>query len=116
MKIFVYIDCVDTLINDPDGFTYVAHFSYQNNNATPSYIPIGSYNMVTALSGSFSGTPPEIIYPGSGTFDVKFNGQLIAWTLKSYEGNQLKTSMADASASTCRCGDGCESENDNDIS
>ena len=70
--------------------------------------------MVTALSGSFSGTPPEIIYPGSGTFDVKFNGQLIAWTLKSYEGNQLKTSMADASASTCRCGDGCESENDND--
>jgi len=106
-KIRLHTECVDTLIDDPSGYTYIAHFSYRNENSTPVYVPLGPDNFVAAVSGSFSGEPPQLFMPGTGSFDVLFNGQLIGWTVKSYEGNKKKPAMADASSATCRCGSDC---------
>ncbi|MBK9318446.1 MAG: hypothetical protein IPM91_06225 [Bacteroidetes bacterium] len=61
-KIRPYLDCVDTLINHPSGYPYVAKFSYQNLNTTPVYIPIGSDNNISP-SGISSGTPPIVFTP-----------------------------------------------------
>ena len=56
------LDCVELLTNDPSGFKYAAHFSYQNPNATVVYVPLGTNNKITT-TGNYSGQLPTIFNP-----------------------------------------------------
>ncbi|HOZ90078.1 MAG TPA: MBG domain-containing protein, partial [Bacteroidia bacterium] len=99
-KIEVELECVDTLINDPSGFKYIARFEYENDNCYSVTIPIGTDN---SLVGTYSGTQPSVFLPGENYFNVKFNGSLLTWTVKSYEGTTKKTSTASATKSSRSC-------------
>ena len=41
------LDCVEPLINDPNGYTYVAHYSANNPNATTIIVALGDNNKIT---------------------------------------------------------------------
>jgi hypothetical protein len=96
------LDCVDTLNNDPSGLKYIAHFSYQNPNATPIYVPIGSNNSITT-SGKYSGKQPQVFLTTGGTFTIPFDGNKMTWTLVTYNGNQKTSVASDASSTSSRC-------------
>jgi hypothetical protein len=101
-KVKPYLDCVEVLNNHPSGYQYVAHFSYQNDNSTPVYVPIGADNNIVT-SGTYSGLQPNLFLPGGGKFDIYFNGTMLTWTVKTYEVN-LKTAVAtEASSTSSRC-------------
>jgi hypothetical protein len=96
------LDCVEVLTNDPRGFKYVAHFSYENPNPTPVFVPIGDNNSLKA-AGSFSGVQPELFLPTGGKFNVYFNGQKLTWTVVSYEVNQKSSVASSASSTSSKC-------------
>lgn len=96
------LDCVDVVVNNTSGFNYVAHFSYNNPNATPVFIPIGSDNIITG-PGLYSGVQPELFLPSGGKFDIYFDGNKIQWLLATYNGNHKSSAASDASSSSGRC-------------
>jgi hypothetical protein len=99
----VMLTCIDQIPPDPEGFTYIAHFKYTNSNNTPVFIPVGADNILSG-NGSFSTSgQPELFMPGTGYWDVKFNGVMVKWTLKSYCNYTKTTSYATASSSSCKC-------------
>jgi hypothetical protein len=104
-KVRVYLECVDTLVNHPDGFDYLARFRYENDNATPIYVPVGPDNFLTAL-GSYTGNPPTVFLPGVHYFDIPFDGLKITWTLKTYNVNQKSAAASEASSTSNRCNSG----------
>jgi hypothetical protein len=101
-KITVSLSCIDTLINDPSGLQYEAHFTYCNSNSTALYIPVSTDNSVTT-TGTYSGVQPIVFAPGIGNYDVKFSGQPITWSVKSYQGSTKYTVSATASSSSTKC-------------
>jgi hypothetical protein len=101
-KVDVSLICVDTIANDPSGFIYRARFQWINPNNTPVYIPLGPDNFFSAL-GSYVGTPPVLFPPGTGLFEVPFDGQKLTWTLKSFNGNQKTSVASDASSTSNKC-------------
>jgi hypothetical protein len=101
-KIKPSLTCVDTLINDPSGFQYVAHMTWANDNNSTVYIPHGPDNYINA-TGSFSGETPEVFPPGSGSFDILFDGQALQWVITTYQGNQKSSNASDASSTSNKC-------------
>jgi hypothetical protein len=103
-QIIVTTLCVEVL-NPPDsnGFTYLAHFSYQNTNPTNVYIPVGPDNTFLG-SGSWNGiNQPELFLAGGGTFTVPFNGIMMNYRVKSYKKTVKTTSITRASSQTGSC-------------
>ena len=96
------LDCVDTLINNPSGFKYLARFSYNNPNATPVYVPVGVNNNFTAL-GLYSGTPPQVFQPGTAQFTIPFDGKKLTWALTTYNGTQKTSTACNASSTSNKC-------------
>jgi hypothetical protein len=97
------LDCVDTLYQHPSGFRYVAHFSYENPNPTPVYVPIGPNNNLTS-AGFYSGVQPILFYPSGGSFDIYFDGQTLKWQLITFNGNQKTSTSSSASSTSNKCG------------
>jgi hypothetical protein len=94
--------CVEELQVPVQGFYFVAHFGYSNKNSSTVYVPAGPDNKIVA-DGSYSGNVPEVFAPGTGSFDVYFDGSRIIWALTTVENNR-KTSIASvASSSSGRC-------------
>ncbi len=104
-KVKPVLDCVDTLINHPSGFNYVAKLRYENDNNTPVYVPLGADNFITAL-GNYSGNPPVVFLPGSYTFDIFFDGLKLTWSIKTYNGTQKSSSASEASSTSNKCNSG----------
>jgi hypothetical protein len=101
-KVQPILRCVERVTNGPLGLGYLAHFSYENRNATPYYVPIGADNNIVA-SGPYSGTQPIVFLPGTGNFDIYFDGKRLRWTLTTNDGT-LKTSIAaEASSTSNKC-------------
>jgi hypothetical protein len=96
------LDCVEKLTNDPSGFAYRAHFSYQNKNAVPIYIPIGSNN-IFSTSGRYSGQPPQLFVPGSGQFMVYFDGTKLTWTVTTFTSGHNSSVSSSASSTSSKC-------------
>lgn len=99
------LTCVEPLdVPNSFGHTYVAHFTYENDNATDVYIPIGDDNILFG-EGSFDGTDqPEVLYAGGGSWSASFDGAKLTWTVSSYKHNGHKTSVAsNASSSSNKC-------------
>ncbi len=100
-----YLVCVDTLSNDSGGLKYIATFGCNNPNATTVFVSRGTDNYLSGTgSASAVGTLPQIFKPGDNTtFQIKFNGKKIIWTLKSYYVNQKTAVAQDASSTSQRC-------------
>jgi hypothetical protein len=100
-----YLVCVDTLNNDPSGLKYVATFGCTNSNSTVLYVPHGPDNNLTGAGAATAvGILPELFPPGSSnTFQIKFNGNKIVWTVKTYKVYQKTAVAQDASSTSQRC-------------
>jgi hypothetical protein len=92
----------EVVTNHPSGFGYIAHFSYENPNSTPVFVPRGPDNQLTS-EGSFSGLQPELFNPGIGYFDIYFDGRKLKWVVRTYENNQNSSVATEASSSSARC-------------
>ncbi len=101
-KILTYLSCVDTLLNDPEGFKYVAHFEYNNRNKSSVYIPVGEDNRIIT-EGNYLGKPTEIFLPGTGSFEIYFNGDKLVWEIRTYESNKKTAVASSASSNSSRC-------------
>jgi hypothetical protein len=98
------LTCVDELVGDPSGYTYIAHFRYENKNSVNVYIPAGNDNFVTSKGKFMVTNQPVVFLPGGGTFDVLFDGKLLAWTVRSLDILGLRlplTSIASRISSKC---------------
>lgn len=100
-----YLVCVDTLINDPSGMKYIATFGCDNNNSTVVYVPVGVNNNLTGSGAATAvGTLPQYFQPGgANTCQIKFNGNKITWTIKTYYVYQKTAAAQDASSTSQRC-------------
>jgi hypothetical protein len=102
--VLLSLDCVEKIPPDENGFEYIAHFSYQNSNATDLYIPIGTDNTVIGYGGNFSPEDQPVLFlTGGGSFNVRFDGVQIRWRVKSYNGfiKQAVTATAKKTSPSC---------------
>ncbi len=108
------LDCVDTLINDPNGYTHLYRFSYQNPNSSVVYVPRGVNNFITfngvdyktRAAGPYGGVQPELFLTSSGKFTIKANGEPSKWTLITYNGNQKSQSLSQVTSASNKCNSG----------
>jgi hypothetical protein len=100
-----YLVCVDTLLNDPSGLKYVATFGCNNPNSTTVFVSRGPDNYLSGEGAtSVVGTLPQVFKPGDNTtFQIKFNGEKIIWTVRTYLVNQKTAVAQDASSTSQRC-------------
>ncbi|HUP11877.1 MAG TPA: S8 family serine peptidase [Niastella sp.] len=102
-KVLLKVVCVEALYRHPSGFKYVIHFTYENRNATPVYVPVGKNNLITSAK-AYGGTLPVIFKPGVNGVDIYFNGDKLTWSLITTDGISKKTaSSAMASSTTTKC-------------
>jgi hypothetical protein len=94
-KVRTYSDCV--VYNGPNDYTVT--YRYENDNNDPVFVALGQDNNLTGpgFIGNMNELP-TIFMPGSGTFEIDFNGQQLVWSLTSYEGTH-KSSVSSASTS-----------------
>jgi len=93
--------CVEELaVPDENGYTHIANFSYENNNAADMYIPIGEDNVLSG-TGLYDGSDqPAVFLAGGGIWSAGFDGEKLTWTVSSYKHNGHKTSVASNASST----------------
>jgi hypothetical protein len=99
-KVRNYLDCVEF-----DGSFYYARFRYENDNPYEIYIPANGPENYFIGDGVIDGSQlPNIFFPGSGEFVIKFDGTKVVWVLASYE-SEFKTAVSsEASSGSGRCG------------
>ena len=95
-KVRSYADCVSYNPNASDGLIYTAVFRYENDNEYPVYVNEGPDNYLTGTQ--FKGQLPGVFMPGSGTFEIRFDGQQLVWSLTTYDGTH-KSSISSATTS-----------------
>ncbi|MGZ0016758.1 S8 family peptidase [Yeosuana sp. AK3] len=95
-KVRSYADCVSYNPNATDGLIYTAVFRYENDNDYPVYVNEGEDNKL--IGTAFSGLLPTVFMPGDGTFEIKFDGNQLVWSLTTYDGTH-KSSISSASTS-----------------
>jgi hypothetical protein len=93
--------CVEEVKNDPN-YSFIAHFEYQNDNATAVFIPIGPENNLISQS-SYSGAQPQLFLPGGGSFDILFKGDKLIWSVTSYDKGKKTSVASEASSTSTRC-------------
>lgn len=93
--------CVEELaVPDANGYTHIANFSYENDNAADMYIPIGEDNVLSG-TGVYDGSgQPAVFLAGGGIWSAGFDGEKLTWTVSSYKHNGHKTSVASNASST----------------
>ena len=97
-KVRTYADCVAYDPSATDGLNYTVIFRYENDNDHPIYV-IGEDNILTGPSAeSSSGETPVIFMPGSGIFEIRFNGDRLVWSLTT-NGTAHTTSVSSESTS-----------------
>ncbi len=101
-KIRTYMDCVEEVSGDPSGLNYIAHFRYENPNEETIYILEGPENQ---LSGPalYSGELPFIFLPGTGTFQIRFDGNTLKWELTSRDSTHKTSTTTEVNANSNRC-------------
>jgi hypothetical protein len=94
-KVRTYADCVS--YNGPNDYTVT--YRYENDNDVAVFAALGADNNLSGpAAATASGTLPTIFMPGSGTFEINFNGDQLVWSLTTYEGTH-KSSVSSASTS-----------------
>ena len=102
-KIRVYADCVK-YNNESDDYTVT--YRYENDNDDIVFVAAGPDNK---LKGNvLAGELPTSFIPGSGTFEIRFDGKRLTWSLTTY-GSTNKSSVSSLNQS----GTGeCDAKND----
>ncbi|MDF1573539.1 MAG: MBG domain-containing protein, partial [Bacteroidales bacterium] len=95
--------CIEDLVDDPDGFTYLAHFKYENKNEEVVYVPVGENNRLIAEGEYFVEKIPEVFFPGEGFFDVLFDGEKLIWEVSSRDEGHPSSVASEASWNSSRC-------------
>ena len=94
-KIRVYADCV--VYNGPKDYTVT--YRYENDNGDAIFIPSGPDNKLSGpAAASSSGELPNLFMPGAGTFEIRFNGKKLVWSLTS-SGSTNKSSVSSSTTS-----------------
>lgn len=93
-KIRTYADCVSYDLNAIGSLKYTVVYRYENDNDYPVYVNEGEENKLTGTS--FSGKLPTVFMPGDGTFEIKFDGNQLVWSLTTFDGTH-KSSVSSAS-------------------
>ncbi len=101
-KIRTYLDCVEETTGDPDGLNFIANYRYENPNDVPVYILEGPENYLSG-DGLFEGELPVVFLPGEGTFQIRFDGNTLKWTVISLESANKTSTTSLASANSGRC-------------
>lgn len=93
--------CLEELYEpDANGFLYLGHFYYENENDVNVYIPKGSRNTFLGADRDES-DQPIVFTPGTSFFDIPFDGGVLKWIVKSDNSNGLETNNAAASEASC---------------
>lgn len=92
--------CRQTLTTPVNGFYYIAHFTYENQNSTPVYIPVGTKNTTFGCSHDASGQP-VLFQPGGGSWAIPYNGGSLSWKITS---NKSTGSTGSITATSWNCG------------
>jgi hypothetical protein len=96
--------CRQSLSTPVNGFHFIAHFTYQNQNATPVYIPVGTRNTTYGTAHSASGQP-VVFLPGGGSWAVPYNGGTLSWKITSNRSTGGTGSLI-ATTWNCPCSSG----------
>lgn len=92
-KIRTFADCV-VYRERPDGLNYKVTFRYENDNDNTVYVIEETKNYLSG-NDNFQGQLPTSFLPGSGTFEIYFDGNPITWNLETY-GSVNKSSVSSA--------------------
>lgn len=95
--------CIDIYATPVGGYSYVAHFKYENKNSTDVYIPVGPNNQISGKGKFNPSGQPTLFLSGGGTFDVPFDGLRIVWQVTSLESGRKTSVASEASSSSSRC-------------
>jgi hypothetical protein len=98
-KLRSYLNCVA----DNGDNTYTARFSWENNNPVPVVVPKGSDNYLSPADVVVGGNLPEYFPPGTGTFEIKFTGTKLTWTISSYDTDHKSSTTSGVSADSPKC-------------
>lgn len=90
-KVRIYADCVSYNPNALGNLKYTVVYRYENDNIYSVYVNEGPENNLTG--NSFSGNLPTVFMPGSGTFEIKFDGNQLVWSLTTFDSTH-KTSVS----------------------
>lgn len=101
-KIRTYLDCIEPIFNDADGFAYIANFRYENPNDQTIYVLNGVDNYLSG-EAQFSGEPPVVFIPGEGTFQIKFDGNRLVWNLTTFDTTQKSSVSSEATSNSGKC-------------
>lgn len=94
-KVRTYADCVS--YDSSNGY-YTVTYRYENDN-DDAVFAAGDDNILSGpAEPTATGKLPTIFMPGSGTFEIVFNGEQLVWSLTTYEGTH-KSSVSSASTS-----------------
>ena len=98
-KVRTYADCV---VYNEDTDDYTVTYRYENDNDYQIFVAEGDYNK---LSGNvYGGILPTAFLPGGGTFEIRFDGNQLTWSLYTY-GSFNNSSVSSANQSgTGECG------------
>ena len=94
-KIRTYAECVAYDPSATDGLNYTVVYRYENNNNDPIFVLEGADNNLSGPA-QYEGQLPTVFLPGSGTFEIRFNGKKLVWSLTTY-GSTHKSSVSSAS-------------------
>ncbi len=95
-KVRTYADCVSYNPNAIGNLKYTVVYRYENDNDYAVYVNEGPDNFLTGTA--FNGKLPTVFMPGSGTFEIKFDGNQLVWSLTTFDGTH-KSSVSSASTS-----------------
>jgi hypothetical protein len=103
MPIIPILICVETLPPGNSGYLYIAHFMYENLNATAVYVPIGENNKVVSKGKFQAVNQPQLFLHGEGYFDVYFDGTKLCWYVSSLKPCLKIGITAEASSKSFKC-------------
>jgi len=98
-KVRTYADCV---VYNEDTGDYTVTYRYENENDYQIFVAEGDYNKLTG--NVYDGILPTVFMPGGGTFEIRFDGNQLTWSLYTY-GSFNNSSVSSANQSgTGECG------------
>ena len=100
-KVRIYADCVSYNPNAIGNFKYTVVFRYENDNAYPVYVNEGVENKLTGTA--FSGKLPTVFMPGDGTFEIKFDGNQLVWSLITFDSTHKSSVSSSVTSESGKC-------------
>ena len=102
-KVRTYADCVTYDLIPSDGLNYSVIFRYENDNPFPLYA-LGEDNTLSGPSAAnSSGELPIVFMPGSGVFEVRFDGNRLIWSLRTSNSTHSTSVSSESTSESGKC-------------